>query len=364
MKSGLDKEAKELLQQIRELKNIFKVDDKAREAQQIEHQMSRPGFWENADAKNKISRMKALKALYTPLVEAEKEAEDLAVLAELAVQEEEEQSLQDATKELERLKLVLEKLQISTLLTGKDDFRPAFISIHAGAGGRESCDWAEMLMRMYLRYLEREDFEFSIADAIYAEEGGIKSATIHIKTPNAYGLLKAEMGVHRLVRISPYDANKRRHTSFASVDIISEYDDIEIQICDEDLKIDTFRSSGPGGQHVNVTDSAVRVTHIPSGIVVSCQSQRSQHSNRREAMSILRSRLHRREEQKRKEEVAKLHGEKGEIAFGNQIRSYTLHPYCLVKDHRTDVETSAVDDVLDGNLERFIIAYLKQSAAE
>lgn len=361
----MDKEANELLQQLRELKNILKVDEKVREAQQIEHQMSRPGFWESAEAKGKIARLKELKALFAPILDAEKQMDDLCVLAQLAIQENDQKAGEEAQAELARLKTVLERLQVSTLLTGKDDYRDAFLSIHAGAGGRESCDWAEMIMRMYLRYLERQGFGFDIADATYAEEGGIKNAVVHAKGSNAYGILKAESGVHRLVRISPYDANKRRHTSFASVDVLPELDEnIEIEIRDEDIRIDTFRASGPGGQHVNVTDSAVRITHILTGIVVSCQSQRSQHANRKEAFSILRSRLYQREEQRRREELAKLYSEKSEIAFGSQIRSYTLHPYTLVKDHRTNVETPAATDVLDGDIERFILAYLKQSAAE
>lgn len=365
MRSGIDKEANELLQQLRELKNILRIDEKVREAQTIEHQMSRPGFWESADAKSKISRLKELKSLFAPVLDAEKRMEDLSVLAELAIQENDEESGEEAEAQLAHLKTVLDRLQLSTLLAGKDDYRDAFLSIHAGAGGRESCDWAEMIMRMYLRYLEGQGFDFDIADATYAEEGGIKSAVVHVKGANAYGILRGESGVHRLVRISPYDANKRRHTSFASVDVMPELeDDIEIEIRDEDIRIDTFRSSGPGGQHVNVTDSAVRITHIPSGIVASCQSQRSQHANRKEAMSILRSKLYQKEEQKRREELAKLYSEKSEIAFGSQIRSYTLQPYTLVKDHRTNVETSAASAVLDGDIERFILAYLKQSAAE
>jgi peptide chain release factor 2 len=365
LRSGIDKEAKELLQQLRELKNVLRIDEKVHEAQQIEHQMSRPGFWGSAEAKSKIPRLKELKSLFAPVLDAEKQMEDLCVLAELAIQENDEESNKEAEAELARLKNVLERLQLSTLLTGKDDFRDAFLSIHAGAGGRESCDWAEMIMRMYLRYLERQGFNFDIADATYAEEGGIKSAVVHVKGANAHGILRGESGVHRLVRISPYDANKRRHTSFASVDVMPELDeDIEIEIRDEEIRIDTFRSSGPGGQHVNVTDSAVRITHIPTGTVVSCQSQRSQHANRKEAMSILRSKLYRREEQRRREELAKLYSEKSEIAFGSQIRSYTLQPYTLVKDHRTSVETSSAGAVLDGDIERFILAYLKQSAAE
>jgi peptide chain release factor 2 len=253
------------------------------------------------------------------------------------------------------------ELESRALLGGALDARNAYLSLHAGAGGTESCDWADMLLRMYRRYCEMHRFSFSVMDVLPGEEAGIKSATLLVAGPFAYGYLKAERGVHRLVRISPFDANKRRHTSFASLDVVAEIDDsIEIDIRDKDLKVDTYRSSGAGGQHVNVTDSAIRITHLPTGVVVQCQAERSQHSNRNKAMKMLRAKLYELEMDKKRREMERFYGEKGEIAWGRQIRSYVLQPYTMVKDHRTKTETSDVAAVLDGDLDAFIQSYLKQ----
>ena len=278
--------------------------------------------------------------------------------------EEGEEVTEDAEEALDSFEKYIEKIQIRKLLNGRDDYRNAILTIHPGAGGTESQDWAEMLLRLYLRWTEQRGFSREVIDLQPGDEAGIKSVTLTVNGDYAYGLLLAEAGVHRLVRISPYDQAGRRHTSFASVFVWPELpDDVEVEIEDKDLRIDTYRSSGAGGQHVNVTDSAVRITHIPTGIVVSCQNERSQHRNRDSAMKVLRARLY---DMKLREQQAKLEqigGEKKEIAFGNQIRSYVLHPYRLIKDHRTKMEVGDVDSVLDGQLDGFIKAYLMQKAS-
>jgi len=256
----------------------------------------------------------------------------------------------------------LDRLELVSFLSGKFDRNNCFFFIHAGAGGTESCDWANILLRMYRRWFERRGFKDEIVDMQMGEEAGIKSATLKVEGEFAYGYLKAERGVHRLVRISPFDSNARRHTSFASADAFPEIgDDIEITIDEKDLKIDTYRSSGAGGQYVNRTDSAVRITHLPSGTVVSCQMERSQHKNRSMCMKMLQARLYELEEAKRKKEAAVISGEKSEIGFGSQIRSYVLQPYQLVKDLRTDCETGNTQAVLDGDLDQFVEAWLRQS---
>jgi len=283
--------------------------------------------------------------------------EELEVLAELAEEGENvEREIEATLLEFEK---AIEEAEFRTLFFEADDARNAILTIHPGAGGTESQDWAQMLLRMYLRYAERKGYKTEILDLLAGEEAGIKSATIRIEGDYAYGHLHLESGVHRLVRISPFDANKRRHTSFAAVFVYPEIEeDIEIEINPEDLRIETFRASGHGGQHVNVTDSAVRITHIPTGIVVQCQNERSQHKNKAMAMKILRARLYEHEKRKRLEKLEKIEESKTEIAWGNQIRSYVLHPYKMVKDLRTRVETSNVDSVLDGDLDEFIKANL------
>jgi peptide chain release factor 2 len=287
----------------------------------------------------------------------ERRTGDIAAYFELA--REGENVEEDLKRELASLRERVEKLETETLLSGEHDASNAIVTIHPGAGGTESQDWADMLLRLYLRWAERQGFETVMNDYQSAEEAGIKSATFSVNGPYAYGLLASEIGVHRLVRISPFDQAKRRHTSFASVFVSPEIDeDIEIVIKPEELRIDTFRSSGAGGQHVNVTDSAVRITHLPSGIVVSCQNERSQHKNRDRAMKILKSKLYELELEKKREASEKLEASKLDIDFGSQIRSYVLHPYRLVKDHRTKTEVGDVDRVLDGDLSQFIRAYL------
>jgi len=271
----------------------------------------------------------------------------------------------EAEKFVRRLGADLRDLELQLKLSGADDDKNALLTIHPGAGGTESQDWAEILLRMYLRWGERRGFEIELLDRLDGEEAGIKSATVAIRGDYAYGYLSGESGVHRLVRISPYDAASRRHTSFASVFVFPEVDDdVEVEIEDGDLRVDTYRASGAGGQHVNKTESAVRITHIPSGIVVACQNERSQHKNRATAMKVLRARLYQLELEKREEEAAKLENTKKDIAWGSQIRSYVLHPYRMVKDHRTGIEVGDADRVLDGDVEPFIEAWLTQQMSD
>lgn len=322
--------------------------------------MGSPGFWSDSKKANQtIQELKETKARIEPCLACQKGLQDLQELLSV-IDEGDTPSLKECEKELQGLEGKLRALETKRLLGGKDDFRDAILSINAGAGGTESCDWAAMLLRMYERWAEEKKFKVEMVDSLPGEEAGIKNVTLLIKGEFAYGLLKAEVGVHRLVRISPFDANKRRHTSFASVDVIPQApDDAPIDIKESDLRIDTYRSSGKGGQHVNVTDSAVRITHLPSGVVVQCQNERSQHQNKQTAMKVLRARLYEQQEKKREEELLKIHGEKHEIAWGRQIRSYVFHPYSLVKDHRTEKETSNATAVMGGDIDPFIEAYLE-----
>jgi peptide chain release factor 2 len=300
-----------------------------------------------------------IKNVIDELENLSRELEDAEVLAELSSEEEDKETAKEAQSRLSEIEERVESLEFKRILGNPDDEKNAIVSINAGAGGTEAQDWAEMLLRMYIRYGERNGYELEMLDYQPGEEAGIKSATIFVKGPYAYGYLKSESGVHRLVRISPFDANKRRHTSFASVFVSPEIDeDIEVEIDEKDLRIDTFRAGGKGGQHVNKTDSAVRITHLPTGIVVSCQNERSQHQNRAVAMKVLRARLYELEKEKQKEKLEELHSTKKDIAWGSQIRSYVLHPYRMIKDHRTGYETGNVEPVLDGELNEFIESYL------
>jgi len=305
--------------------------------------------------------MRERKRLETALAteaDLERRTADLAAYFELAREGESVES--DLKREIAALRELVEKLETQTLLSGEHDARNAIVTIHPGAGGTESQDWAEMLLRMYLRWAERQGFQTALNDYQAGEEAGLKSATFSVTGEYAYGLLTSEIGVHRLVRISPFDQAKRRHTSFASVYVSPEIDEsIEVIIKPEDLRIDTYRSSGAGGQHVNVTDSAVRITHLSTGTVVSCQNERSQHKNRDVAMKILRSKLYELELEKKRAATKKIEDSKLDIDFGSQIRSYVLHPYRLIKDHRTKIEVGDVDRVLDGGLEPFIRGYLR-----
>jgi len=290
---------------------------------------------------------------------------DTAELLDLIDDESDNEYANELRGELERLSSDLAELEIQSLFTDEKDPRNAILTVHPGAGGTESCDWASMLLRMYIRWLERHDFTFEMVDYQDGDGAGIKRATLTCEGKFAYGRLKAERGVHRLVRISPFDANKRRHTSFAAVEVLAEVsEDVEIEIDEKDLRVDTFRASGPGGQHVNKTSSAVRITHEPTQVVATCQSERSQHRNKATAMKLLRAKLYDLKMQERQHERDAERGEQSEIAWGSQIRSYVMQPYQMVKDHRTNHETHDVDAVLDGNLDPFIEAYLKQSSQE
>jgi peptide chain release factor 2 len=312
-----------------------------------------------------LQKLNALKDKVEKFHKLEQKLEDVDTLIALAEETGDQDILGEIKQEAYTLKNMLEKARLETLLSGKYDGNNAIVSLHAGAGGTEAQDWVQMLLRMYSRWAEDRGYKVSTLDMLPGEEAGIKSVTILVEGPNAYGYLKSEKGVHRLVRISPFDAANRRHTSFASVDVMPEInDDVEIEIKPEDLKIDTYRASGAGGQYVNKTESAVRITHIPTGIVVACQTERSQQSNRNTAMKLLKAKLFELRQEEQQKEIDKLRGVQREIAWGSQIRSYVFHPYSLVKDHRTNMEVGNVQAVMDGEIDDFINAYLKQKQTE
>jgi peptide chain release factor 2 len=321
--------------------------------------MASSGFWDdNRRAQELIRERTELARVVARSGELGTQASDLAVLLELAVEAGDESLEGEIAEGVGKLRRELDEFELKIMLSGAHDAKAAILSIHPGAGGTESQDWAQMLMRMYLRWCERAGFKAEVVDLLPGEEAGIKSATIEVTGDYAYGYLKGEAGVHRLIRISPFDASSRRQTSFASVSVTPEVDDVEVSIREDELRVDVFRSSGPGGQGVNTADSAVRITHLPTNIVVQCQNERSQLRNRDTAMRILKSRLYEIAERKQKEELSELTGQKKEIAFGSQIRTYTFHPYQLIKDHRTGAEVGNVEAVMDGELDEFIKAYL------
>ena len=327
--------------------------------------MASPSFWDNQDAaKATIDEANKLKGWVEPWQALAKRTRELREMAELLELEPDEELEAEWEGELEGVRGSLEVLELQTMLQGEEDHRDAILTVHPGAGGLESQDWAEMLLRMYTRWAERRGFTVSILDLQPAEEAGIKSASLEIKGDHVYGYLKAEKGVHRLVRISPFDSQSRRHTSFASVFVYPEVDDgIEVEIDEADLRVDTYRASGAGGQHVNKTASAVRITHEPTGIVVSCQQERSQHKNRSTAMKMLRAALYEHALQEQEAEKEALEATKTDIGWGNQIRSYVFAPYTMVNDHRTELKDGDVHGVMDGKLDPFIEAYLKQFGA-
>jgi peptide chain release factor 2 len=339
---------------------FFDLSGKAERLNALEAKQALPGFWADAEAaRASVQEIKSLKNWLTPYDTLHHRLEEALEMAGLLEAEPDEGMLADVGREADELQTAAEAFELQAMLQGPEDGRDALLTIHPGAGGTESQDWADMLLRMYLRWAERQGFETILYDYQPGEEAGLKSATFAVNGEYAFGLLQGEIGVHRQVRISPFDQAKRRHTSFASVYVSPEIDDsIDIVIKPEDIRTDTYRSSGKGGQHVNTTDSAVRITHIATGIVANCQNERSQHKNRQRAMSMLRSKLYEFEMQKKRAATKKIEDSKLDIEFGSQIRSYVLQPYRMIKDHRTKVEVGDVDRVLDGDLQPFIRAYL------
>lgn len=337
---------------------FFDLSQKKAEIEAINKELSTPDIWKNQKKSQSLQQTKKkLKRDVHLFSRINENKEELEVLTELA--EEEEDVEEELKQSLATFEKDLTEAELQTLFYEEDDFRNAILTIHPGAGGTESQDWAQMLLRMYLRYAERKKFKAETIDSQPGEEAGLKSVTVRFEGDYAYGNLRQESGVHRLVRISPFDASKRRHTSFAAVFVYPEVEeDIEVEINPDDLRIDTFRSSGRGGQHINVTDSAVRITHIPTGIVVQCQNERSQHKNKATSMKVLKARLYDLEKKKKREKLEKLEDAKSDIAWGNQIRSYVLHPYRMIKDLRTNVESGDVERVLDGDIDKFIKALL------
>lgn len=344
---------------------VFDADALYKKLAELEQESLEPDFWQDrSKAESVIFEMNKVRSTVEPWQKLINQIDDIDEILSLYDQEDDAAIAEEVEQHIEKLEKTYRPLRIKTLLSGTYDNNDCFLSVHAGAGGTESCDWAQMLMRMYLRWCERTGFTVSIIDMLEAE-GGVKSVTMEVKGAYAYGYLKGESGVHRLVRISPFDANKRRHTSFCSVYASPVLDDtVEVTIDPADLRIDTYRSSGAGGQHVNKTDSAVRITHLKTGIVVACQNERSQHMNRAIAMKLLTSRLYEYYRQKQEEEHAKHAIAKKEISWGNQIRSYVFQPYTMVKDHRTNVQTGNIHAVMDGDISQFIEAYLFWHAKE
>ena len=323
--------------------------------------MEAPGFWDNPDYSNKkMKELKNLKDTVDQIGGLQTRYEDIETLIEMGNEEEDESMAEEIRGELDSFTEELETLRISTLLTGEYDKNDAILKLNAGAGGTESCDWCGMLYRMYTRWAEKKGFQVEVLDYLDGDEAGIKSVTFQVNGENAYGYLKSEKGVHRLVRISPFNAQGKRQTSFVSLDVMPNIEeDLDVEINDEDLRIDTYRSSGAGGQHINKTSSAIRITHLPTGIVVQCQNERSQFQNKDKAMQMLKAKLYMLKQEENAQKLSGIRGEVKEIGWGNQIRSYVFQPYTMVKDHRTNYETGNVDAVMDGSLDGFINAYLK-----
>ena len=348
---------------LEKLSGSLGLEEKKERIEQLELDMEAPGFWEDLEESQKVVReVKGLKDQVEGYEGLKGQFEDIETLIEMASEEEDEELAAETQEAFAEFETAYESLRISTLLSGEYDKNNAILSLHAGAGGTESCDWAGMLYRMYTRWAGKKGFETRVIDYLDGEEAGIKSVTVEIKGENAYGYLRSERGVHRLVRISPFNAAGKRQTSFASCDVMPEIDeDLNVEIADEDIRIDTYRASGAGGQHINKTDSAIRITHIPTGIVVQCQNERSQHKNKDQAMKMLKTKLYLLKEQQHLEKLSDIRGDVGDNGWGSQIRSYVLQPYTMVKDHRTNKESGNPSAVLDGDLDGFMNAYLAWS---
>jgi peptide chain release factor 2 len=355
------RELKNITEMLNQLYASVNMDALKAKAAELQQETLKENFWQNKELFTKTNQeISNLKRRIVPFDDLKGELQEAAELFDMALQERDSSVLDEICGTIAVYKKKFDELETLELLSGEDDFNNAFITIHPGAGGTESQDWANMLFRMYFRWGEQKGFAVEVVDYTPGEEAGIKGATMLVRGDYAFGLLRSERGIHRLVRISPFDANKRRHTSFASVEVIPEVsEDIDIEIRETDLRIDTYRSSGAGGQHVNKTDSAVRITHLPTGIVTQCQNERSQHKNKAFAMKVLKSRLYELRKREFDEKQQEKIGQKKDISWGNQIRSYVFQPYTLVKDHRTGEETGSVDYVFDGDIDRFIYAYLR-----
>ena len=345
---------------------IFDLSTKEEEVKKLEKEMSQESFWSDQEKAQKVTkRIKELKDTIGEFNELKDNLEELAILLELNLEEDRKEIWEEIEQKAKVLEKDIEKKELIVLFDGKYDTNNAIVTIRPGAGGTESQDWAEMLLRMYLRWAEKNKYIARIIEISPGDTAGIKNVTFTISGIHAFGYLKAEKGIHRLVRISPFDANRRRHTSFASVEVIPEVDqEVEIEIKELDLRIDTYRATGAGGQHVNTTDSAVRITHLPTNIVVQCQNERSQYSNKMTAMNILRARLFEHYQQEKEKDLKEIRGKKKDIAWGSQIRSYVFHPYQMVKDHRTEVESGNLQAIMDGEINFFIEAYLKSRKKE
>ncbi len=354
----------ELQEKLDQMEQSLEVPAKEEKIAELEYKMGEPTFWDDAEEAQKINQeLNDVKISVDKYKNLKTKFEDAQTLWEMAVEDEDESLEDEINSDLDNVAEGLENLQLEVLLSGPYDANNAILTLHAGAGGTEAQDWTQMLLRMYGRWAERHGFTVETADLLPGDEAGVKSATLFIKGHNAYGFLKSEKGIHRLVRISPFDANARRHTSFAACDIMPEIDDaVEVDINMADVRVDTYRASGAGGQHINKTSSAVRMTHEPTGIVVQCQNERSQLQNREQCLKMLRAKLFELEQEKKEKELAKLEGDQQKIEWGSQIRSYVFQPYTMVKDHRTNEETGNVQAVMDGDLDPFIRAYLAAKA--
>ncbi|MFQ9717094.1 MAG: peptide chain release factor 2 [Blautia sp.] len=344
-----------------EVRDSLNLADKEKRIEELEREMEAPDFWDDAETSQK--KMKELKYMKDDLQTYEdlrNQMEDMETMIEMGYEENAPDLIPEIQEMLDEFQASFEAIRVKTLLAGEYDGKDAIVTLHAGAGGTESCDWASMLYRMYTRWADKKGFSVEVLDYLDGDEAGIKSVTFEVRGENAYGYLKSEKGVHRLVRISPFNAAGKRQTSFVSCDVMPDIEeDVDVEVKDDDIRVDTYRSSGAGGQHINKTSSAIRITHLPTGIVVQCQNERSQHMNKDKAMQMLKAKLYLLKQQENEEKLSGIRGEVTEIGWGNQIRSYVLQPYTMVKDHRTNEETGNVDAVLDGNIDLFINAYLK-----